>query len=54
MRPVALHAASGARPCASRHPLLRKESAMLDLLMLALGLGFFVLTVGYAFACERL
>ncbi len=40
--------------CASRHPLLRKEFAMLDLLMLALGLGFFALTVGYAYACERL
>ena len=39
---------------ASRHPLLRKECPMLDLLMLALGLGFFVLTVGYAYACERL
>ena len=40
--------------CVSRHPLLRKECPMLDLLMLALGLGFFLLTVGYAFACERL
>jgi hypothetical protein len=27
---------------------------MLDIFMLALGLGFFVLTVGYAYACERL
>lgn len=27
---------------------------MLDILMLALGLGFFILTVGYAYACERL
>jgi len=27
---------------------------MLDLVMLALGLGFFALTVGYAFACDRL
>ena len=31
-----------------------KEFSMLDILMLALGLGFFVLTVGYAYACERL
>jgi hypothetical protein len=27
---------------------------MLDILMLALGLAFFALTVGYAFACDRL
>jgi len=27
---------------------------MLDLLMLAVGLGFFALSVGYAYACERL
>jgi hypothetical protein len=27
---------------------------MLDLILLALGLGFFVLTVGYVFACDRL
>jgi len=27
---------------------------MLDLVMLAIGLAFFALTVGYAFACERM
>jgi len=27
---------------------------MLDLVMLAIGLGFFALTVGYAYACDRL
>jgi hypothetical protein len=27
---------------------------MMDLLMLAIGLGLFALTVGYAYACERL
>jgi hypothetical protein len=27
---------------------------MLDVIMLALGLAFFALTVGYAFACDRL
>jgi hypothetical protein len=31
-----------------------QENPMLDLVMLALGLGFFALTVGYAFACDRL
>jgi hypothetical protein len=34
--------------------LHRKEHPMLDLVMLAIGLGFFALTVGYAFACDRL
>jgi len=27
---------------------------MLDLVLVALGLGLFALTVGYAFACDRL
>jgi len=27
---------------------------MLDIIMLALGLGFFVLAVGYAIACDHL
>jgi hypothetical protein len=27
---------------------------MLDLVMLALGLGFFAAAVGYTYACERL
>jgi len=27
---------------------------MLDILMLVLGLAFFALSVGYAYACERL
>jgi len=27
---------------------------MLDVVMLALGLGFFAVAVGYAYACERL
>jgi hypothetical protein len=27
---------------------------MTDLIMLALGLGFFALSIGYAYACERL
>ena len=31
-----------------------KEHQMLDLTLLALGLGFFVLTIGYAYACDRL
>jgi hypothetical protein len=31
-----------------------KEHFMLDFIMLALGLGFFALSVGYAYACDRL
>lgn len=31
-----------------------KEHSMLDFVMLALGLGFFVLSVGYAYACDWL
>ena len=31
-----------------------KEHLMLDIVMLALGLGFFVVAVGYTYACERL
>jgi hypothetical protein len=32
----------------------RKEQPMLDLIMLAIGLGFFALSVGYTIACDRL
>jgi hypothetical protein len=32
----------------------RKEQRMLDLILLALGLGFFALSVAYAFGCDRL
>jgi hypothetical protein len=31
-----------------------QEHPMLDILMLALGLGFFALAIGYTYACERL
>jgi hypothetical protein len=27
---------------------------MLDLILLAIGLGFFVLSIGYVYACDRL
>jgi hypothetical protein len=33
---------------------VHQELSMLDILMLGLGLGFFLLTLGYAYACERL
>lgn len=31
-----------------------RSFSMFDFLMLALGLGFFMLSIGYAYACERL
>jgi hypothetical protein len=32
----------------------RKEHAMLDIILVAIGLGFFALSVGYALACDWL
>jgi hypothetical protein len=32
----------------------RQELAMMDGVVLAIALGFFVLTVGYAYFCERM
>jgi hypothetical protein len=31
-----------------------KEHLMLDVVMLALGLAFFAVAIGYTYACERL
>jgi hypothetical protein len=31
-----------------------REQCMFDLILLAMGLGFFVLSIGYAYACDRL
>jgi hypothetical protein len=36
------------------HASFPQEQLMLDIVMLALGLGFFVVGIGYAYACERL
>jgi len=42
-------------PISIGHGELRKGAIqMLDVIMLAIGLGFFALSVGYAYACERL
>jgi hypothetical protein len=38
------------RPWITAH----REHLMLDIVMLALGFGLFVLAVGYTYACERL
>ena len=32
----------------------RRSKRMLDVILLAAGLGFFALTIGYAYACDRL
>jgi hypothetical protein len=37
-----------------QQPARQGASAMLDLIMLVIGVGFFALSVGYVFACERL
>jgi hypothetical protein len=34
--------------------MCRKEHPMMDVTMLAIGLVFFALSVGYVLACERL
>jgi len=33
---------------------ISRGATMLDVILLALGLGFFVLSIGYAYACDRL
>ena len=35
-------------------PITHRRCSMLDIIMLTLGLGFFVASIGYAYACERL
>ncbi|MCK1515657.1 hypothetical protein IVB22_24510 [Bradyrhizobium sp. 190] len=55
MRPVAPQPGKDAktRPFGSRITSHR-NIPMLDIVMLALALGFFVAGIGYAYACERL
>jgi hypothetical protein len=36
------------------NPRLFEESSMLDVVMVGLALGFFAVTVAYAYACDRL
>ena len=42
------------RPFAGSARIGAQEHLMLDIVMLALGLGFFAAAVGYTYACERL
>jgi hypothetical protein len=47
--------AAGVERLPAGAPARTKESqAMLDVLMLVLGIGFFALSVAYALACDRL
>jgi hypothetical protein len=35
-------------------PELRSEHSMMDVVMVALAVGFFVLSIAYVYACEQL
>ncbi len=48
------HAPSHERAPTAEAVIALKEHSMLDVIMLALGLGFFMLSIGYAYACDRL
>jgi hypothetical protein len=37
-----------------RRTFICKEQAMLDAALIALGLGFFALSIGYAIYCDRI
>jgi hypothetical protein len=37
-----------------RGPRVARSTLMLDVIMLIIGLAFFALSVGYAYACDRL
>ena len=39
---------------ARTHLAFLERMQMLDLIVLAMGLAFFALSIGYAYACERL
>jgi len=46
-------------PCAgiswkTRSDTFERGAIMLDVILLALGLAFFALSIGYAYACDRL
>ena len=38
----------------SLHNAFERELCMFDFILLAMGLGFFVVSIGYAYACDRL
>ena len=40
--------------CACRPRQAAKEQPMLDVMLLAVGVGFFALSIAYVYACDRL
>jgi hypothetical protein len=38
----------------TEQPASRKEQRMLDVILLAAGVGFFALSIAYAFGCDHL
>jgi len=54
MRPVAPHDHPICWPFVRLAVYDAQEHPMMDIAMLALGLGFFVAGIGYAYVCERL
>ncbi len=40
--------------CCPRHRDATRSNPMMDIMMLALGFGFFALAIGYTYVCERL
>jgi hypothetical protein len=54
IRPMAIQPKQTRSPSFGSWFTSQQEHPMLDIFMLALGLGFFVAGIGYAYACERL
>jgi hypothetical protein len=54
MRRVALHDHPKRGRLFGPQVHVAQEHPMLDIVMLALGAGFFLAGIGYAYACERL
>ena len=52
--PVLIHRNPSSAVTRNKCTASDQEHPMLDIVMLALGLGFFVVAVGYTYACERL
>jgi hypothetical protein len=47
-------AVTATQPPAFRPGTTARSKLMLDVILLAAGLGFFVLSIAYAYGCERL
>jgi hypothetical protein len=52
--PVDVHQDGTPARCFAAHHTCRKEQPVLDVILLAGGLGLFALSIAYAFACDRL